>query len=64
VFLYSADNQSVFDEKDFTGFKHVGEGSKRKNAAAIGQFGRGSQTMYHFTDTPMLLSGAYLVILE
>jgi len=43
---------------------NVGEGSKRQNASVIGQFGRGSQTMYHFTDTPMLISGSQLIILE
>lgn len=54
----------VFCENDFKGFKSVGEGSKAQDKEAIGQFGRGSQTMYHWTDTPMILSGKYLVILE
>lgn len=31
---------------------------------SIGQFGRGSQTMFHFTDYPMILSGEFLLILE
>ncbi|KFZ14806.1 hypothetical protein V501_03059, partial [Pseudogymnoascus sp. VKM F-4519 (FW-2642)] len=57
-------NDGVFSEDDFNGFKNVGEGSKRQNAASIGQFGRGSQTMYHWTDVPMILSGKYLLILD
>jgi sacsin len=54
----------VFTEDDFSGFRHLGLGSKAANQEVIGQFGRGSQTMYHWTDTPMILSGEYLVILE
>ncbi len=42
----------------------MGEGSKGDDPLSIGKFGRGSQTMYHWTDLPMLLSGQYLVILE
>jgi sacsin len=54
----------VFSDKDFEGLKHVGKGSKREDSTTIGKHGRGSQTMYHWTDVPMLLSGKDLVILE
>jgi sacsin len=54
----------VFSQDDFEGFKNVGVGSKAHDKATIGQFGRGSQTMYHWTDVPMILSGGVLVILE
>ncbi|KAF4626625.1 hypothetical protein G7Y89_g11535 [Cudoniella acicularis] len=57
-------NDGVFSEEDFNGFKNVGEGSKAKNKGTIGQFGRGSQTMYHWTDVPMILSGKFLLILD
>ncbi|RFU27756.1 hypothetical protein B7463_g8577, partial [Scytalidium lignicola] len=57
-------NDSTFKENDFEGFKNVGEGSKQRNQDTIGQFGRGSQTMYHWTDVPMILSGHYLIILD
>jgi len=63
--LHSTDqHRLVFSENDFKGFKNVGEGSKANDATTIGQFGRGSQTMYHWTDVPMILSGKYLLILE
>lgn len=55
---------TVFSETDFDGFKNVGEGSKMQDKGSIGQFGRGSQTMFHFTDFPMILSGDYILILE
>ncbi|KAI9047124.1 hypothetical protein LZ554_008578 [Drepanopeziza brunnea f. sp. 'monogermtubi'] len=57
-------NDGVFSERDFDGFKNVGQGSKMQNKEAIGQFGRGSQTMFHFTSSPMILSGDYLLILD
>ena len=57
-------NDGIFQDKDFDGFKDVGRGSKREDPTTIGKFGRGSQTMYHWTDVPMLLSGEYLLILE
>jgi sacsin len=57
-------NDGTFQGKDFDGFKDVGRGSKRGDPTTIGKFGRGSQTMYHWTDVPMLLSGEYLLILE
>ena len=55
---------AVFDDDDFEGLRRVGRGSKMDDATTIGKFGRGSQTMYHWSDVPMLLSGKYLVILE
>ncbi|TVY34994.1 Sacsin [Lachnellula subtilissima] len=57
-------NNGVFSDNDFKGFKNVGEGSKAQDKEKIGQFGRGSQTMYHWTDVPMILSGRFLLILD
>lgn len=57
-------NDAAFRDIDFRGFKDVGLGSKREDKSTIGMFGRGSQTMFHFTDNPCLLSGDYLLILD
>lgn len=54
----------VFSQDDFKGFKKIGEGSKAQDTETSGMFGRGSQTMYHWTDSPMILSGGFLIILE
>ena len=54
----------MFSDNDIKGFKNIGEGSKSHDMDAIGQFGQGSQTMYHWTDVPMILSGPNLIILE
>lgn len=53
----------MFTGADFEGFQKLGEGSKSHDPKAIGQFGRGSQTMYHWTDVPMILSADRLIIL-
>ena len=47
----------MFSDDDLKGFKNIGEGSKSHDKTKIGQFGRGSQTMYHFTDAPHDLDG-------
>ena len=57
-------NDSVFSDKDFAGFKEIGQGGKQDDATTTGMFGRGAMTMYHFTDVPMLISGAYFLILD
>lgn len=57
-------NDASFTEKDFAGFKSIGQGGKKDDATTTGMFGRGVMTMYHFTDVPMLLSAGYLIILD
>ncbi|KAG8527970.1 uncharacterized protein KY384_006886 [Bacidia gigantensis] len=57
-------NDSVFDEKDFEGLKHIGEGGKADDANTTGMFGRGVMCAYHFCDVAMLLSGDSFVILD
>ena len=57
-------NDGIFSSKDFEGFKDIGQGGKKDIAESIGVFGRGVQTMYHFTNVPMLISGEFLVLLD
>ena len=61
--LYSHNDQ-IFSAKDFEGYKDIGRGGKQEDATTIGMFGRGSMSMYHFTDNPMILSGDAMVILD
>ena len=61
--LYSHNDQ-IFSAKDFEGYKNIGRGGKQEDATTIGMFGRGSMSMYHFTDNPMILSGDAMVILD
>lgn len=57
-------NDKTFTAQDFKGFKDIGRGGKLEDASSIGLFGRGSMSMYHFTDNPMILSDKWLLILD
>ena len=57
-------NDGIFSEKDFAGFKEIGQGAKGEDATTTGMFGRGALTMYHFTDVPMIISGGYYLVLD
>ena len=57
-------NDGIFSEKDFAGFKEIGQGGKGDDATTTGMFGRGALSMYHFTDVPMIISGGYYLVLD
>ncbi|KAG8900745.1 hypothetical protein FRC00_011481 [Tulasnella sp. 408] len=44
-------NDSVFTEEDFKGIGRIGIGGKSDMSDAIGRFGLGALTFYHFTET-------------
>ena len=57
-------NDGIFSEKDFAGFKEIGQGGKTDDATTTGMFGRGALSMYHFTDVPMIISGSFYLVLD
>ncbi|KAL9611371.1 MAG: hypothetical protein Q9167_003990 [Letrouitia subvulpina] len=57
-------NNGVFSKKDFEGFKDIGQGGKADDVTSTGMFGRGSMTMYHFTQNPTILSGNFILFLH
>lgn len=57
-------NDGIFSDKDYAGFKDIGQGGKVEDATTTGMFGRGALSMYHFTDVPMLISGGFYVVLD
>lgn len=57
-------NDGTFSEKDFAGFKEIGQGGKGDDATTTGMFGRGALSMYHFTDVPMIISGGFYLVLD
>lgn len=57
-------NDGIFSEADYKAFINIGRGSKAKDSSKIGKYGRGSLTMYHFTDVPSMISGEYFVIFD
>ncbi|THH29385.1 hypothetical protein EUX98_g4794 [Antrodiella citrinella] len=44
-------NNSTFSDEDWIGIKSVGVGGKRSRSEAIGKFGLGSLTMFHFSES-------------
>lgn len=57
-------NDQIFTDQDFEGYKDIGRGGKTENVDSIGLFGRGSMSMYHFTNNPMILSDRWLLIVD
>ena len=49
-------NDRPFSEDDLSGIQNLGLGSKRDDAAKIGQFGIGFNAVYHLTDCPSFIS--------
>ncbi|TFK62955.1 hypothetical protein BDN72DRAFT_803733 [Pluteus cervinus] len=61
VVLY---NDELFTTADFEGIRHIGRGTKRERPDAIGKYGLGALSIFHFTDLPMIISGKYVMILD
>ncbi|KAG9011147.1 hypothetical protein FRB94_009073 [Tulasnella sp. JGI-2019a] len=57
-------NNETFTEGDFTGLISTGEGGKRGNHEAIGRFGLGALSFYHFTEMAMVVSGNRVLLLD
>ncbi|KZS95252.1 hypothetical protein SISNIDRAFT_484117 [Sistotremastrum niveocremeum HHB9708] len=57
-------NDSQFSETDFHAILKIGEGSKRGSHGAIGKFGLGALSMFHFTDLVTLVSGDRIMWLD
>ncbi|KZT35917.1 hypothetical protein SISSUDRAFT_1064126 [Sistotremastrum suecicum HHB10207 ss-3] len=57
-------NDSQFSETDFHAILNIGEGSKRGSHGAIGKFGLGALSMFHFTDLVTLVSGDRIMWLD
>jgi hypothetical protein len=49
-------NDAVFNDRDFNGIRNVGVGGKVGKSNAIGQFGLGALSMYHFTEVKLCLN--------
>jgi hypothetical protein len=43
-------NDGIFTEKDFLGLRKIGQGGKSEDTDAIGRFGLGALSLFHFTE--------------
>ena len=57
-------NDQIFTAKDFKAIKEIGSASKLDELKSTGKFGLGFNSVYHFTDTPMIYSDNNLVIFD
>ncbi|KAG0589167.1 hypothetical protein KC19_1G000400 [Ceratodon purpureus] len=57
-------NDSVFTPRDLYAISRIGQDSKLERPSAIGRFGLGFNSVYHFTDIPGFVSGSNLVMFD
>ncbi|OAE21027.1 hypothetical protein AXG93_606s1120 [Marchantia polymorpha subsp. ruderalis] len=57
-------NNSVFTARDLYAISRIGQDSKLEKPSAIGRFGLGFNSVYHFTDIPGFISGGNLVMFD
>ncbi|GJP36737.1 hypothetical protein CLOM_g21211 [Closterium sp. NIES-68] len=57
-------NDAVFSDRDLIAISRIGQDSKLEKPSAIGRFGLGFNSVYHFTDVPGFVSGQNLVIFD
>ncbi|KAL9266715.1 Sacsin-like protein, partial [Drosera capensis] len=57
-------NDSVFSQQDLYAISRIGQESKLEKPFAIGRFGLGFNSVYHFTDVPSFVSGENVVMFD
>ncbi|KAH9323717.1 hypothetical protein KI387_018356, partial [Taxus chinensis] len=57
-------NNSVFTAQDLYSISRIGQDSKLEKPFAIGRFGLGFNSVYHFTDIPGFVSGENIVMFD
>ncbi|XP_071168833.1 sacsin-like [Mytilus edulis] len=57
-------NDGVFDEDDWDGIASVCLSHKEEKVDKIGRFGQGFKSVFHLTDTPVVISGNTMVIIN
>lgn len=57
-------NDSVFSPQDLYAISRIGQESKLEKPFAIGRFGLGFNSVYHFTDIPTFVSGENIVMFD
>ena len=57
-------NDEKFTDQDFNNLIKLGGATKKEDIEKIGSFGIGFNSVYHFTDTPTIVSGNYFVMFD
>jgi sacsin len=62
--LLAHNNHPPFRAQDFESLSHVGDSGKRNDPSKTGKFGLGFNSVYNWTDSPSVLSGENLLLLD
>nr|XP_022329313.1 sacsin-like [Crassostrea virginica] len=57
-------NDGVFSTEDWKGIKSIYTSVKEKDALKVGRFGLGFKSIFHITDSPIIISGDQLLIIN
>ncbi|CUS15648.1 unnamed protein product [Tuber aestivum] len=57
-------NNKPFTQKDFESLIRIGDSGKTEGLTSTRRFGRGFNSVYHWTDNPSILSGTSLLLLD
>ncbi|XP_061172071.1 sacsin-like [Saccostrea echinata] len=57
-------NDGVFSQDDWKGIKSIYTSVKEKDALKVGRFGLGFKSIFHITDSPVIISGDQLLIIN
>ena len=57
-------NNGVFSDVDWKNILSLANSEKKKDLTTTGQFGLGFNSLYHVTDTPIIVSGKYVAFLD
>ncbi|KAJ4457770.1 putative Ubiquitin-associated/translation elongation factor EF1B [Paratrimastix pyriformis] len=49
-------NSGIFEDRDFESIQHIGQSGKERDPRKTGKFGLGFLSVYHWTDTPQIVS--------
>ncbi|KAF5349962.1 hypothetical protein D9756_009229 [Leucocoprinus leucothites] len=57
-------NDELIQDEDWSALQNIHRSSKIADTSKIGKYGIGFRSCYHITDTPHILSGPYLALLD
>ncbi|KAI0071115.1 hypothetical protein K474DRAFT_669456 [Panus rudis PR-1116 ss-1] len=57
-------NNALFNDEDWVALRSIHQSSKKTDTSKIGKYGVGFRSCYHITDTPQILSGDSLAVLD
>ncbi len=57
-------NDGLFTKSDLENILHIGHSLKKEDITATGQFGYGFRSVFHLTDTPVLVTNEKYAVMD